>query len=93
LICVDARTRGIGDVVSAAEAAEAAGDAEALEVLLDEEFRGDDPFRPAIEGCQSRRKQQRETQTRLLERCGTGSSSNGADGRPSAAALTTSKSN
>jgi hypothetical protein len=33
-----------GDVVSRWVAAETAGDAEALELLLDEEFRGDDPF-------------------------------------------------
>lgn len=31
-------------------AAETAGDTDALEVLLDEEFRGDDPVRPATEG-------------------------------------------
>jgi hypothetical protein len=36
--------------VSRTVAAETAGGAEALDVLLDEEFRGDDPFCPAIEG-------------------------------------------
>jgi hypothetical protein len=38
LICVHARRRGIGDVWSRTVAAETAGDAEALEVVLDEEF-------------------------------------------------------
>jgi hypothetical protein len=42
--------RSFGDVVSRTVAAETAGGAEAFEVLLDEEFRGDDPFCPAIEG-------------------------------------------